>query len=128
MGSTYKGADLFGSGPHRFAAGPEGTHMASNTEITGTPTAGSQDIGALEPEVVVTGRLVASTDAGLWSLRDAIAAAAESGETPGDLVDQHGRTWGGMRLITFAPRGATARGRVVSVGYEARFRRMPVQP
>ena len=123
MSSSYKGQDIFGSGPHRFALAPEGLFVASKTSLNGFPTPGSVALGLLELEVVVTGRLVAPGDDDLWDLRDAITLLAAFPTSPGTLVDHQGRSWSDVTLISFETADRIDRGRVVSVGYVARFRR-----
>lgn len=123
MGSTFKGMDLFGSGPHRFSVGKEGLFTATNTEIQGTPTPGTTELGLLELEVQVAGRLVAESESALWSLRDAITAELSSPAVAGTLIDHHGRTWTDMTFVRFDPADRTDRGRRVSLGYRATFRR-----
>jgi hypothetical protein len=126
MGSSFKGLDLFGSGPHRFVMGRQGLYAVPLSVVGGDPAQeGSSWFGDLELEVHVLGRLVAESEASLWALRDAITAQAESSNTPvpGTLVDGHGRVWESMSLYRYEETGPTDRGRVWSVGYVARFRR-----
>ena len=126
MGSSFKGIDLFGSGPHRFVAGRRGLYAVPLSVVADDPTvAGSSWFGDLEAEVHVLGRLVAPSEAGLWALRDAIAAQADSTSTPvpGTLIDLHGRSWSSVSLYRYEETGPVDRGRVWSVGYAARFRR-----
>ncbi|MFI4898389.1 MAG: hypothetical protein ACIARR_11245 [Phycisphaerales bacterium JB059] len=126
MGSSFKGLDLFGSGPHRFVMGRQGLYAVPLSVVSGDPAqAGSSWFGDLELEVHVLGRLVGESEGALWALRDAITAQAESSNTPvaGTLVDGHGRAWDSMSLYRYEETGPTDRGRVWSVGYVARFRR-----
>lgn len=122
MSSSFNGIDLFGSGPHRFALGKQGELVVQNT-AGGIPTGGSTAVAALELDVVVRGRLVASSESGLWSLRDAITAQLQHPPVQATLVDLHGRTWADMSFIRFESEARTDRGRVVSLGYVATFRR-----
>ena len=122
MSSSYKGQDIFGSGPHRFAMAPEGLFVASKTSLNGFPTPGSIALGLLELEVIVTGRLVGADEDDLWDQRDAITALAAFPTSPGTLVDHHGPSSSSMTLHNFETADRVDRGRVVSVGYVARFR------
>lgn len=122
MSSSYKGQDIFGSGPHRFSMAPEGLFVASKSSLNQFPTPGSVALGLLEIEVIVRGRLIADDDAGLWVLRDAITALAAFPTDPGELIDLHARSWSDMTLITFETADRVDRGRRVSVGYTAIFR------
>ena len=119
MSSSYKGQDLFGSGPHTFVPGKQGQQTLTRI-FFGDFTPGRIPIGEVEAEVVVRGRLVSSSEAGLWSQRDAIASALQDGQIAGDLVDLHGRVHEGMWFLGFEA-GATERGRAWSVEYEALF-------
>ncbi len=126
MASSFKGADLFGSGPHRFVMAPQGMRAVSLAAIADDATVeGSAWFGDLELEVHVRGRLVAASETALWALRDAVAAEADSDNTPvpGTLVDLHGREWDSMSMYRYEESGAADRGRVWSVGYVCRFRR-----
>ena len=120
MASSFKGLDLFGSGPHRFAVKKQGQLVVPELSIGGA-ISGSAYLGPLEPAVIVTGRLVAADEAGLWTLRDAVAAELLDPPDPGMLVDLHGRAWNDMSLVTFEPGDRTDRGRVVSLSYTAVF-------
>ncbi|MCL4220277.1 MAG: hypothetical protein KJZ65_02790 [Phycisphaerales bacterium] len=122
MSSSFKALDLFGSGPHRFCMGEQGLYTVALRAFGDPSIPGSAAFGTLELEVVVRGRLTASSDSALWTLRDAIKAQATHPATAGTLVDHHGRSWTGMTLVKFDELDRVDRGRVVSVGYEARFR------
>ena len=64
------------------------------------------------------------SDSALWTLRDAVTAQLIDPPTPGTLIDEHGRTWMGMSFVGYVEEDRVDRGRVVSIGYEAVFRRM----
>ncbi len=121
MGSSFKGSDLFGSGPHVFSVGRQGRRVVSNGSFGDPSAPGSFESGDYELRVSVKGRLVATSESGLWSLRDAIAAQAASGVSAGDLIDPHGHTYSGVKLLHVGWDGPVDRGRVVSIGYEASF-------
>jgi len=125
MGSSYKGVDLFGSGAHRFVIDRQGRRVISLAAIANDASvAGSVEFGDLELRIEVRGRLVALDDAGLWVLRNALMGEAVSTVGSGVLFDQQGHQWATMKLLTVEEDGATARGRVVSVGYTAVFGRL----
>jgi hypothetical protein len=122
MGSTFKGIDYFGSGPHRFASGRRGRRLVALSTLSGVVTdAGSLEFGDLEIRVEVRGRLRAASDAALWVIRDAITAEGDSTVGSGVLVDHHGQSWSTMKLLSYEEDGPTDRGREVSVGYTALF-------
>jgi len=127
MASSYKGLDLFGSGAHRFALGRQAQFVVSDFTLGGY-SGNTVPLGLFELDVVVRGRLVAATEAGLWSLRDAVAAQLIDPPDAGTLVDLHGRTWADMSFIRYEESDRVDRGRVWSVGYEALFRRFAVTP
>ncbi|MFZ4574103.1 MAG: hypothetical protein ACOYN0_06875 [Phycisphaerales bacterium] len=120
--SSYKGQNLFGSGPHRVRVGPLGEVAVANY-ILGRSGSGSTPIGPIELDVAVEGRLVAATLAELRELVDAIESQIVSPPEPGELRDNHGRTFEDMSLITFEPTGPTDRGRSCSLAYTVVFRR-----
>lgn len=120
--STFKDLDLFGSGPHRFRQGVQGEDVVANY-ILGIPGSGSTPVGTLELDVVVSGRLVADDEAGLWALRDGITAELAHPPVAGALVDSHGRAWASMSLIAYTEGPVTDRGRTCSIAYTATFRR-----
>ncbi len=120
--SSFKGDDLFGSGPHRFAVGEQGRRVVSNAAVAGSPAAdGSSTYGDRELRITVTGRLVAGSEASLWALRDAIVSGSVSTEGSGTLEDGNGRSWEDVHLFGFTPDGDIDRGRVYSLGYTAEF-------
>ena len=123
--SSFRGADLFGSGPHRFAVGERGQALVPLSVLFDNPAlAGRQAVGDLELQVVVAGRLVAETESALWVLREAIAAASAQALGTGTLVDSAGRSLEGMRLVSFEEDDRVDRGRVWSVGYRCVFWRV----
>ncbi len=122
MGSSYKGQNLFGSGAHRFVLGRLGRRVISEAAIVQDPAEpGSSEWGDLELRIEVRGRLVASSDSALWSLRDAIWAQADSAVDSGTRIDEHSHSWSDVKLITYEESGVTRRGRKVSVAYTAVF-------
>lgn len=121
MPSTFKSLALF-AGPHRFAVGRQGQLVVSELVLGGFGPA-TYPLGLVELEVVVTGRLVAASEAALWALRDAMAAELVDPPTPGTLVDSHGRAWSEMSFHSYTEGDRTDRGRERSIAYEARFRR-----
>ncbi len=122
MTSTFNNQPLFNSGPHRF-------HVRAVGRLTTAPLRGSnfnpstRDDAVLELEITQTGRLIAATEAALWSLFDTARAVAE-GTTPGTLVDHSGKSWPAMRLLRIDPIGPVDRGRVFSLPYTARYLKM----
>lgn len=121
--SSYRSQNLFGSGPHRFSLARQGELTVPAYVLNGSGS-GSLLMGGIELDVVITGRLTASSQSALWSLRDAITAMFTQPPTPGTLIDQYGRTWTNMTFITFQELDRTDRGRTVSLGYKAVFRRI----
>lgn len=118
--SSFKGIDLFGTGPHRFSVGPRGQLITSNF-FNGAGNAGSTAQGLIAWQVIVKGRLAGATQAALDAARDAVLAQLEPTPTPGDLVDTRGRTWEGMSFVSFQEGDRTDRGRLYSVAYTAVF-------
>lgn len=123
MSSSFKSVDLFGSGAHRFHLGVQGQHVVALRAFSDPSVPGSAAFGDLELEVFVRGRLVAASESALWTLRDAISVQAAFSAGAGTLIDLHGRTWSGMTLWSYEEEDRTDRGRLVSMGYEARFRK-----
>lgn len=122
--SSFKGINLFGSGPHRFTVGRQGRRVVTYAALTGDPSVpGSFASGDHELRITVTGRLTGANEAALWSQRDAIAAQAASTSGAGALADGKGRTWTDIKLLTFTPAGPTDRGRTLSLAYTAEFGR-----
>lgn len=123
MASSFKGLDLFGSGPHRFSQGQQG-QVIVNGGVIGLYGPQTFAQGIRELEVFVTGRLIASSEAALWALRDAVTAQLIHPPAPGTLIDVHGRSWAQMSFVDYAEEDRTDRGRVWSIGYVATFRKM----
>ncbi len=125
--SSFRGNDIFGSGPHRVTAPARQLLVIPRWVQFQQPFddgAGSEVIGAKEQIMSVTGRLVAADEASLWSLRQVLAAEAELPEKQGELVDNDGRVWGGMTMISYEELGPVDRGRAWSVRYVATFRKV----
>lgn len=127
MSSAYKGLDLFGSGPHRFAEGRRGQALVSELGMD-PPGPGSRYWGLLEASVVVSGRLAGASESQLWSRVDALLAQVIDPPVPGVLRDVHGREWDEMSLVRVTLGDRVDRGRVWSVAYRARFLRLRVYP
>lgn len=125
--SSFKSLDLFGSGPHRFAAEFQGSLVVPKLRL-GITESGSGWLGLEEFTMVVTGRLVASSQSALWAQRDAIVAQLIDPPTAGTLVDNAGRSHANMSFIGFEEDDRVDRGRVWSVAYTARFRRFNTLP
>ena len=119
MASTFAGFSLFDSGPHRFIVGRLG-RLTRGPFSTPTEDPFTTDEAVREVVIVQTGRLVASTNAALWALVDAIKSHAELPRT-GTLVDHHGRSWTGMTLHRFDPADRVDRGREYSLGYRVMY-------
>lgn len=123
MPSSFKAQDIFGSGPHRFRVMAQGELLVPNVEMD-PQQSGSTVIGPLDFVVEVTGRLVSSTEAGLWTIRDTITNLLTHPPVAGTLVDLLGRPWTDMSFIRFEPGTQTDRGRARSIGYRATFIRL----
>lgn len=120
MASSFDGANLFGSGPHRFEEGPRGQVVTQDVFFGGSG-AGSTLRGLGDWVVTVKGRLVAADDAALEVLQEAVLGKVTEPPTEGALVTNHGKTYAGMKFTRFTQVGAVVRGREVSMAYEAVF-------
>lgn len=125
--STFRGIDFFGSGPHRVVQGARSQalvalwviNFAPYNDASGTESQGDEDV-----VVRVRGRLTGASEALLWARREALMAEAgySSPVKKGALVDNHGRSWAGLVLVSYAEEGPVGRGRVWSVGYTVTLR------
>ncbi len=120
MASTFKGLDLFGSGPHRFRMLRRGQLVVSEFAL-GMLSPGSLYLGLVEEMVEIRGRLAASSESALWTLRDAVLAQVLHPPSPGTLVDHSGRSYADMSFVRFEHGDRTDRGRAVSIEYTALF-------
>lgn len=123
MNATFKGLALFSSGPHRCTFGRQGYLLTLDFFRQGGTGGGSTIQGLVDLDIFVRGRLVATSEADLWSLRDAIRAQLTSPPVAGTLVDTAGRSWTGMTLVSYRELGRRDRGVDFSQRYEAQFRR-----
>ncbi|MEM1166365.1 MAG: hypothetical protein AAGI30_08765 [Planctomycetota bacterium] len=122
--STWRGEDLFGSGPHRFAVGPVGL-LVREPFRSPNELAVWDRYGPLAVVVVQTGRLVAPTSSELMALWGAIWSAAEADQT-GMLVDDTGLEYPSMVMQRAQMTGPPAHGTHWSVGYEVTYQEDPV--
>jgi hypothetical protein len=120
MSSSFKTLPLFASGPHRFAVLRQG-HLVTPDFFNGGFGGGSTLQGLVDLSVTVTGRLIATSEPGLRSLREAIAAQLQEVPTAGALVDLHGRVFADMKLAGYVEDPVVDRGRERSVRYVATF-------
>lgn len=118
--TTFNTLALFASGPHRVAHLPIGEAVLPNG-VLNPVNPGSTPIGPMELEIEVRGRLIAASEAGLWSLRDAIGAQLTHPPTMGTLEEASGRSWSSMSFVRFTVAGPTDHGRTCSIAYTARF-------
>lgn len=119
MGSSWKGDDLFGSGPHRFGMTRRGFLLAPDF-TSDVPTPVFFEYGAYEWKLLVTGRLVAASESALWTLRDAVQSSLDA-KGLGTLIDLHGRAFEEMFFTRLTWGEETDRGRRVSIAYLAEF-------
>ena len=118
---------------------PQAHHLVAGETARAALTArfSLQSIGRLEAWLDVsrsrdgaelTGRLVAASESGLRTLRDAVAAQLLDPPTAGTLVDTTGRSWAGMSLVEYREEPAVDRGRSWSIAYTAVFRKYRAAP
>lgn len=120
--TTFNGQSLFSSGPHRVHMGPRAQSLVPNYQL-GEPGAGTTLIGPLEWEIIIEGRLIASTRSSLWSLRDALTELIGDEPAVATLVLSDGTTFDDMTFTSYTETAPIAQGRVWSVGYKAVFRK-----
>ena len=119
--SSFDGVDLFGSGPHRASRDRLGQLVVSDFAFGGIGPDG-YPVGLREPVIVVTGRLVGASEAGLRAVRAAVEAKLTDPPQEGDLVTPDGHTYAGYSFVEY-DESVVDRGRVWSVFYRAVFRK-----
>ena len=125
MLSVFGDNDLFGSGPHRFVLGTVGSDTVPASVALNDPLASGTIVrGGREREVLVRGRLVASSDAALNGLQQQILGEAAHPAPARKLRDDHDRSWPEMTLVRVDWGARRDRGRMVSIAYEAGFGRL----
>jgi hypothetical protein len=120
MSTSYKGLNLFGSGPHRVLHGRRG-HLVTLDFFSGGSGGGSTAHGLTDWRLVVRGRLVGSSESSLRTVRDAVIAQIQAAPTPGTFLDHHNHAWTGLIFVQYRESGPVEKGRVWSVAYEAVF-------
>ena len=120
--SSINGQTLFNSGPHRFVVRSVGTLYFPPLSLDFLQTT-TELIGPIELAIHQTGRLVSTTESGLWALVDAIKSAGES-RVNGALIDNTGTSWSDMTFLRFRPDDRVDRGRVISLAYSADYIRL----
>ena len=114
MKCTYRGLDLFGSGPCRVVVHGRSQRHAAH-ERPGFDGATITTLGRTARRIEQTGALVGDTIGQLQSQLDAIEAAMD-GE-PGELVDPYGRTHAEALMIRFEPGEIARHGPRLTVDY-----------
>lgn len=116
--SSYKGNNLFASGPHRFEIGG----VAQRTVERALPGADGVRLSAMGRtgrSITQMGTLIADDIAGL----DALTAAIESsldGES-GELIDDLSRRWTDVVMLAFEPEHTRRIGVRLAVDYTIRY-------
>lgn len=127
MPSMYDGSPLFESGPHRFEVQRQGqteTPPGTSPTLQSPPSAKWNQIGPVQLSITVRGRLVAASEAALWTLRDAMTGELTSSPSAATLEDGQGRSWPSMWMVGYRELGPVDAGRTWSIGYEAVFRKV----
>jgi hypothetical protein len=101
--------------------GPRALSIVPNFQL-GEPGPGTTILGTLDWDVVVEGRLIATSRSALWTLRDAFNALIAPEPESGTLVLGDGREFTEMILSSYAEIGPVVAGRAWSVAYRAVFR------
>ncbi|MDX2148481.1 MAG: hypothetical protein SFZ23_13260 [Planctomycetota bacterium] len=123
MTASYNNRLLFSSGPHRFWIGRQGqTQVSKLSQAVLEP--GVFVIGLEWLRVLVVGRLVATSESALWTLRSAMVAELVNPPIRAPLVDRWGRTFADMSFVTYTESPRVDRGRSWSIGYTAEFKRI----
>lgn len=123
MASSFNGVDLFGPGPHRFSQGAQGNLVVPVSVYSGVFLPGSITYGMIDLDVIVTGRLVADSEAALWTKRNAITAILQFPPIAATLIDHHAHSWTNMSFYKFEEGNRTDRARKASLAFTAHFRK-----
>lgn len=121
--SSYRGKDLFGSGPHRFAIGGVAQRTAEHVS-PGVDGARRTPLGKSARPIEQTGTLLADDVASLDAQRHAIEVELD-GRT-GDLVDDLGRAHGGVVMLALDTDPIRRVGPRYALDYRVRYEQ--VQP
>ncbi len=122
MAVTFGGVAIFGVSVLRTLLEPRGALVVPKLAL-GSREPGTDLIGPLEVGVVIRGRLLASTTADLEQRLGQVRLRLAPDWPPATLVDTLGRTHHDMEFVRLVLAGPMDRGRMVSVGLEARFLR-----
>lgn len=127
--SSFRNVDFFGSGPHRFQMGARAQVVIPLWVVSGggfDDGTGSVLLGNKELIVTVTGRLTGTSESQLWTRRQDLVTEATFSTTTkkGTLVDNQGRSYADMVLVSYVEAGPVKKGRVWSMGYTATLRRV----
>ncbi|MEX2672512.1 MAG: DNA circularization N-terminal domain-containing protein [Phycisphaeraceae bacterium] len=116
--SRFEGEDLFGSGPHHFHVhGVEQRHVTH--EQPGVDGAAVTAQGRAARQIDQKGMLLADDVA---SMADQIARIeAAAGGRAGELVDDAGRQWSNVMMLSFEPSAIWRHGARLAVNYQVRY-------
>lgn len=120
--ATFRGLDLFSSGPHRVRINLAGRLYLP--PLVGINTSSSTlDVTTAELQIEQSGRLAAPDEATLWQRVQAIVDTAE-GVQPGTLLLDSGQQWTNLRMLRFGTPDPPDRGREFSIAYTIEYRRL----
>lgn len=116
--SSYRGMDLFGSGPHRFVV----RGVAQRTVSHASPGVDGERItpmGRSNRRIDQTGTLIGHDVASLEAQREAIELAMDG--RPGELADDVGRTHDGVVMLVFDAEPVRRIGPRLAMDYQVRY-------
>ncbi len=121
--SSYRGIDLFGSGPHRFVV--RGIEQRAVSHVApGVDGERITPMGRSNRRIDQSGTLVGDDIASLEAQRGAIESAMDG--QPGDLVDDVGRTHERVVMLVFDTEQVRRIGPRLAMDYQVRYAQ--VQP
>lgn len=116
--SSFAGEKLFASGPHRFEVGGLSLrHVLA--EPPGSRGVQLSSQGLHGRAIHQSGELLADTPAAIQKLLEAIEVRLDG--LPHELIDDIGRSWRGVVMLSFAPESMTRLGSRRRVAYRIEY-------
>ncbi len=118
--TQYDNTEIFGSGACELEVQTQGLLVVPALRLGGSDGR-MVNLGALDLVIVARGVITGATPGELWGEYDALVGMISDPPRVAALVDDSGRAWADMSLVSVSATGAVQSGRVKSLACELTF-------